>query len=186
VLDLGEIAAELTPGRSLAADPGLLRRLTRTLDRRHLALLAAPGALDRARPFGLRLGVESVVSPEFLKLDAGLPGRLRGRVVVGFTPADVLADPAGFVFARDFARVRGYAVLLRGVTVPLLSALVLPRLGLDLVQVAWTPEVSGLDAAQEGTRLVLGDAHEPAAIEWARERGVSLAQGRAALPNAAG
>lgn len=182
VLDLAEIAAELVPGRSLTADPWLFRRLARTLDRRMLALLAAPGALDRARPFGVRLGVESLVSPAFLRFDAGLPTRLRHQVIVALTPADILADPAAFAFARDFVRVRGYRVLLQGLTPSLLSTLALPRLGLDLVQVGWSDAMPQRPMDTRGAGLVVGGADEPAALDWARAHGAAFVQGRAALP----
>jgi len=182
VLDLAEIAAELVPGRSLTADPWLFRRLTHTLDRRMLVLLAAPGALDRARPFGVRLGTQSLVSPAFLRFDSGLPARLRGRVVIALTPADVVADPAGFAFARDFVRTRGYRMLLRGVTPSLLPALALPRLGLDLVQIDWSASASGHPLDTGTTPLVVGRSDELAALDWARVHGAAFVQGRAALP----
>ena len=182
LLDLGEIAAELAPGRSLTADPWLFRRLSRTLDRRVLALLATPGILDRAQPFSLRLAAESLVSPDFLRFDARLPRRLRGQVVLSFAPADMMADPAGFAFARDFVRSRGYQVLLHGVEAMLLRVLVLPRLELDLVQVAWSAAIAGPLPETGGARLVLGTMDEEAAIGWARAQGVSFVQGRAALP----
>ena len=183
-LDLGEIAAELAPGRSLAADPWLFRRLARTLDRRLLALLATPGVLDRAYPFSLRLGMESLVSPEFLRFDAGLPGQLRGRIVVGFAPADVVADPLGFAFARDFVRARGYQVLLHGVEATLLRVLALSRLELDLVQVTWSAAVTRLSLETGGARLLLDRVDEVAALDWARTHGAAFVQGRAALPTA--
>lgn len=182
LLDLGEIAAELAPGCSLTADPWLFRRLARTLDRRMLALLATPGMLDRAHPFSLRLGMESLVSPEFLRFDARLPRQLRGRVVVGFAPADVVADPAGFAFARDFAHARGYQVLLHGIEAMLLRVLALARLDLDLVQVGWSAAVTHLSLATGRARLVLGDADEAAALDWAQAQGIPFVQGRAALP----
>ncbi len=182
LLDLGEIAAELAPGRSLAADPGLFRRLTRTLDRRMLALLATRGLLDRAHPFCLRLGVESLVSREFLRFDAGLHRPLRGQVVVSLAPADVLADPAGFAFARDFVRARGYQVLLRGVEATLLRVLALQRLELDLVQAAWSAAVLGPLPEMGRARLVLGNVDAEAALGWAREQGIPFVEGRAAQP----
>ncbi len=182
LLDLGEIAAELAPGRSLTADPWLFRRLTRTLDRRMLALLATPGILDRARPFSLRLGADSLVSREFVRFDAGLPRQLRGQVIVSVAPIDVVSDLAGFAFARDFVRARGYQVLLRGVEAMLLQLLALPRLELDLVQVAWAAAVSEFLPERGGTRLVLGNVDEEAALGWARAQGIPFVEGRAAQP----
>lgn len=183
-LDLDEIAAELAPGCSLTANPHLFRRLARTLDRRLLALLATAGILDRAHPFALRLGPESLVSPEFLRFDASLPGRLRGEVVLGFTPGGVIADPTGFTFARDLARARGYKVLLRAAEAGALPLLALSRLELDLVQVAWpsAATVSELDAG--GAQLVVEAVDSGAALDWARARRIPFVQGLAALPKA--
>ena len=182
VLDLGEIAAELAPGYSLTADPWLFRRLARTLDRRMLVLTTMSGTLDRARPFALRLGVESLVSPWFLSFDAALPARLRGRIVVAIAPVDVLADPAGFTFARDFVRARGYRVMLRDVAASLLPVLVLPRLGVDLVQVGWSRQMTGTPQDTAGAALIVSGVDEPAALDWARLHGAGFVQGRAALP----
>ena len=82
----------------------LFRRLTRTLDRRMLALLAAPAGAARRRAVRPNLNVASILSPEFLRFDAALPAALRGQVVLDLMPADIMADPAAFLFARDFAR----------------------------------------------------------------------------------
>lgn len=182
LLDLQEIAAELAPGRSLEADPWLYRRLARTLERRFLALLATTGEIDGAAPFGLRLSADSALSPEFLRFDAALPVHLRGRIVIGFTPADALSDPAAFAFARDFARARGYKVLLRGITAALTAVLVLPLLSLDLVQVEWSVGLPGCTVDAGDAQIVLGGADSPAAVDWARAEGITFAQGRAALP----
>ena len=179
-LDLDEIASELTPGRSLTANPHLFRRLARTLDRRLLALLATAGLLDRARPFALRLRPESLVSPEFLRFDAKLPSRLRGHVVIGFTPGDVIASPADFTFARDLARARGYKVLLRAVEAGVLPLLALPRLDLDLVQVTWS-SAAATELDTGGAGLVVEAVDTEAALDWAQARRIPFVQGLAAL-----
>ena len=187
-LDPDEIAAELAPGRSLTANPHLFRRLARTLDRRLLALLGTAGILDRARPFGLRLGPESLVSPEFLRFDASLPGRLRGQVVIGFTPGDAIANPADFAFARDLARARGYKVLLRVVEADALPLLALSRMELDLIQVAWSPTATAMAAVTEldtgGASLVVEAVDTGEALDWAQARRIPFVQGLAAPPKA--
>ncbi len=187
VLDVAGICAELAPGRDAEADAWLYRRLTRTLDRRLMALLGAPGELDGAGPFGLRLNVGSVLAPEFLRFDEALPPRLRGSVVLGFTVADVLADPAGFVFARDFARARQYRVLLREVTATLLPVLKLAQFEVDHVQLAWSPglALAGLPARAVfgSAQIVLSGADASLALRWARVAGIGLVEGRAALPS---
>ena len=147
-----------------------------------LALLSAPRELRGAGPFSLNLNVRSVLSPEFLRFDAAMPSALHGHVMLDMLPADVLADPAAFIFARGFARARGYRLQLRNVTAALLPLLRLHRMELDFVQLRWSPALIGIDPAllQAGTaQWVLNQADDPAALQWGRDQGIGLFQGRA-------
>jgi hypothetical protein len=187
-LSVAEIAAVLAPERSMRGDPWLFRRLTRTLDRRMLALLAAPQELHGAGPFSLNLNIASILSPEFLRFDANLPGALRGQVVIDLLPVDILADPPSFLFARDFARDRGYRLLLHGITADTLEVFPLRRLGLDLLQLHWSPDLARLDPDQalaDAAHTVLSRANNAEALAWGREQGIMLYQGRAAVPGGA-
>ena len=188
VLCVSELEAELAPGRAIRAEPWLFRRLTRTLDQRMLALLAAAGELQGAGPLALDLNVTSILAPAFLRFDAVLPAALRGLVVLDLRPPDILSDLPAFLFARDFAQARNYRLLLHDVAADLPGLLALSRLGLDLVQVRWSPALAATDprTLNAGTaRLVLGGADTPAALEWGRRRGITLFQGRAVAPSAA-
>ena len=180
-LSVAEVGAALAPGYALQADPWLFRRLTRVLDRRLLALLSDPGELDGAGPFSLGLNISSVLSPEFLRFDAALPPALRGRVVLELLPADVVADPAAFAFARDFARTRRYRLLLRGVTAALLPLLSVDRMEMDHVQVRWSPD---LPPPCSMVPWVLSRTDSEAALVWGRTHGVTLFTGSAAARTA--
>jgi hypothetical protein len=183
-LSVQELAASLLPGHELQAEPWLFRRLTRTLDRRMLSLLASPGELAEAGPFGLDLNVASVLSPEFLRFDAALPSVLRGRVIIALAPADIMADVASFVFARGFARARGYRLMLRHVTPDLIDMLSVDALELDHLQLRWTPGLAETPAEPVGAAspgsFVLFRANDPAALEWGMRAGIRLFQGAAA------
>ncbi|CAH2601220.1 conserved protein of unknown function [Rhodovastum atsumiense] len=183
-LSITEIAAQLCPDRSVRADPWLFRRLTRTLDRRMLALLAAPQELREAGPFSLNLNVASVLSPEFLRFDAVLPGVLRGQVVIDLALPDLMADPAAFLFARDFAHTRGYRLGLRDVTPELLEVFPLHQMELDLLQLRWSAALADGDGARlpEPGQVVLCHVDTPAALAWGLARGITLYQGRAVHP----
>ena len=183
-LCLPELMNSLLPGHDIRADPWLFRRLTRTLDRRMLALLASPGELVGVRPFALDLNVSSILSHEFLRFDAALPTSLRGRVTLEVMPQDVMAEPASFVFARGFARTRGYRIMLRNASPALLSALSMDGLELDNIQLRWTAGLAEtpperLPALWPG-RTVLFRADLPAALEWGARAGIRLFQGAAA------
>ncbi len=182
-LSVAELSQALLPDRDARGDPWLFRRLTRTLDRRMLALLAAPGELRGAGPFSLSLNVATILAPEFLRFDAALPAVLRGAVVIDLRAADLLADPAAFVFARDFAHARGYSLLLRGVTAGLVPVLPLDLTGLDWLQLRWSPELEAIDdLATPPQRIVLGHADTPEALGWGARRGIGRFVGRLAIP----
>ena len=185
IVSLRELAAELAPGRSLRPESWLVRRLARTLDRRMLALLAAPGELVGAGPFAMDLTVAGTLGPEFLRFDATLPAPLRGRVAIVLQAADVLADLPAFLFARGFAEARGYRLVLDGITGDLAPALPAGRLGVSLLRFRWSPRLAGNGPEQFGddpARVVLADSDTEEAIVWGRQCGIALFEGRAATP----
>ncbi len=179
-LSVTELAATLMPGASMTAVPWLYRRLTRAMDQRVLALLTDPAELAQAGPFSLDLNVASILSPEFLRFDAALPPGLRGRVTLNLAPEDLAADVPAFSFARDFARVRGYRLLLRAITHDMLDLWRLDRLAIDLVELHWDPALAGvrLDTIRVGgADWVLAHADCVAALAWGQAQGVGLFQG---------
>lgn len=186
LLSVNELAEALVPGHDVLAEPWLFRRLTRLLDRRMLALLAAPDELRGAGPFGLSLNVSSILAPEFLRFDAALPIALRGQIVLGIAADDMVADPAAFLFARDFAHARQYRLMLRAVPANLLSVLPLRRTGLDLLELRWSDAMAELSAVQLGiepTRTLLAGVDTAAALDWAMNNDLAYLTGRLVLPS---
>ena len=186
-LAIQELAIELCPEHNPFAEPWLFRRLTRMLDRRMLALLTTPTELRDAGPFGLDLNLGGVLSPEFLRFDTALPARLRGQTVINLEPADVMGDLTSFRFACAFARARGYRIMLRAISPPLLPVLNLAALELDFVELRWSPTLLGCDPASlraGAARWLLARADTPDAIQWGRAVGMGLFQGSAARPGA--
>jgi hypothetical protein len=189
---LPELRAVLLPMADPAAAPWLGRRLRRLLDRRLLAELARPEEARRRGPIGLCLALASLTTPEFLRFDDVLGAAGRARVVLGLLPEDILADPEGFAFARDFCRARGYRLALEGVAaaLPLLAPDPpgLDRLGLDLLRLRWSPDLPAqggwLRAAlpAERDRVVVTGAEGAAAIGWGWEEGITLFQGSLLRP----
>jgi hypothetical protein len=185
-LSVPELIDAVAPDRTAhGGDPWLFRRLTRVLDRRMLALLGHPDELRGAGPFSLTLNVGSLLSPEFLRFDAALTPGLRGRVVIDVLPPDILADPAAFAFARNFARARSYRIGLGPVSAALLPFLTLSALELDFVRLRWSAKLAkfGRELPDPGAaRWILTDADHPAALDWGREAGIGLFQGQAVSP----
>jgi hypothetical protein len=188
-LSIAELTSALIPEYSAQADHWLFRRLTRSLDRRMLALLSDPDELRLARPFGLNMNVSSILSPEFLKFDENVPSHLRGELLLAVLPADVLSDPATFNFARNFTRERGYRLILRGLTADLLAVFPRALLGVDLLQLAWSPELAKLparlleEAAGDPKCVLLGRVDHSAALDWGLAQGIGLFQGALIQPS---
>jgi hypothetical protein len=179
-----ELCAELCPEADPAAAPWLARRLRRQLDRRLLAELARPEEARQRGPLGLSLAAETLGEPEFLRLDAMLDAETRAGGVIALSAADALADAEGFVFARDFARARGYRVALDLPGGAMAGLLPLARLGVDMLRLPWTPDLPAeappLPVGPE--QVVLTGADRAAAIGWGWEAGISLFEGRLLRP----
>ena len=184
---LAEIAAELCPERDIKADQWLLRRLTRTLDRRMLAMLASPRELRGCGTFAMHLNVETILSAGFVTFDENLPLSLRGEVILYLDVADILSDPDGFAFARRFVRARGHRLGLADATMPLLGLLDLQEAGMDFVQVACVADLVAAQAGARsrlpaGTELVVGGLDTADLVVWAARQGVVFGRGRALSP----
>ena len=170
-LDLEELAETLSPGHDFSAAPWLRRRLGRALDRRLLALLAAPGELAGSGAFGLDLSVDAVLSPAFLRLDAALPAGRRGHGVVGLDAADLLATSSAALFARDMLHGSGWKVWVRGLTPALLAVFPPKRLGAERVELVWREDAR--PKIEDGLQVVLADA-DAAGLQWAGAQGIEL------------
>jgi len=172
-LSVADLTEVLLPNRDPTADPWLFRRLTRTLDRRLLSLLGSPDELRAAGPFSLDLNVGTLLAPEFLRFDAAVPPHLRGKLTIDLLAADILADPAAFIFARGFARARRYRVMIRDVSPALIAALDFKALDPDLVELEYSPATSTQPTARvpdvlpQGCELVLAYTNQSGQIDQA-------------------
>ncbi len=181
---LPEIAAELCPDYDLKAEPWLFRRLTRILDGRMLAVLAAPRELRGRGAFAINLTVETILSAGFMAFDEALPLALRREILLYVGAADLLSDLDGYMFARRFAQARGYRILLADASLALLRFLDVGAAGLDFVQLACSAELMAAPGqvracVPDGTELVLCGLDTPEQVGWARRAGFPLGRGRA-------
>jgi hypothetical protein len=149
-----------------------------------LAMLSVPKDVQGIGTLAISLNVATILGPEFLRFDDALPVSLRGAVILNIRPADLLADPGAFQFARDFARSRGYRLALVGATLPLLGVLDLPSCGFDYLQAKLAPDIVAapdrlLGLVPAGTGLVMTGLDRASDIRWAVSHGVAMGRGRA-------
>ncbi|WP_203074669.1 EAL domain-containing protein [Falsiroseomonas ponticola] len=180
------LSALVLEGADTAAAAALRRRLARLAEARMLAEIGRPAAQVAWKPVGLPLTPATLASPAFDRFDAGLPAGRRREITIGFRPADVLADPAGFIAARDLARPRGYRLALDDAPAGLLAVLPVAQLGVDMVRLSWSPELpmtmppglaSFLADGQGPEAVVLVGVDRAAAIAWGWEVGIRRFQG---------
>jgi hypothetical protein len=171
-----ELAASLCPGHVVTSDPWLYLRLTRTIDRRMLALLSGGGELTGVHGLGLHMNVASLLSSAFVRFDERLPGHLRGSVVLSLQASDIMADGAAFAFARNFVRARGYRLMLEGAGAALLDVLDIAAGGFDLVRTSLRQAPA---MVPPGVALVVNRIERPGEIEQARLLGAAFISGHA-------
>jgi EAL domain-containing protein (putative c-di-GMP-specific phosphodiesterase class I) len=173
----------VVPGFDIEADTTLQRRLARLVELRMLADIARPSPQLGWRPVGLPISPATLSSPGFQRFDQSLPAGRRQEIMLAFRACDVMADPGGFVRARDIAHQRGYRLALDDAPVGLLDVLREDRLGLDLVRLRWSADLpasmpQGLSKLLlRPDRVVLTGVDRPAAIAWGWEVGLRCFQG---------
>lgn len=188
-VSIGDLQRMVMPDVDLTANPSLFAHLTQYLD---LRILKALPDVEVSVPLStsININIETILSPQFLEFDQKLRAQTKKTIILEVQPADLFRDVAGFAFARDFVRDRGYRICLDGLnhlTLPLVDK---KKLGLDLMKILWAPHVweQGDEAAQKElleavrragpTRLVMCRCDDASAIEFGRSMGVSLFQGR--------
>jgi len=134
---IGELQETLLPNVGLDSSPWLFQELTETLDYRVLSLLNRHDDRSLSGDVSINLNVQTLLSQDFLAFDDGVKSNRRGTIVIELQKVDIFADLNAFLFARDFARERGYRICIDGVTVDSLPFIERGRLGIDLLKLAW-------------------------------------------------
>lgn len=189
-ISIADLATTVLPDVNLVANRWLFQHLTQTLDRRVLKLLGRADDSDLFSSFSINLNVDTLMHPDFIEFDQSLRTGSRGTIVVELQPVDIFADFDAFMFARDFAREKGYRICLDGVGVHFFEFIDRKKLGIDLVKLVWSPDLSnqGNQARRDKiaahiqeigkSRIILSRCDTPAAIRVGQSLGITMFQGR--------
>ncbi len=189
-ISIADLASTVLPDVNLVANRWLFQHLTQTLDLRVLKLLSRADDSDLFSSFSINLNIETLVHPDFIEFDKSLRTGSRGTIVLELQPIDVFADFNAFMFARDFAREKGYRICLDGVGMNFFEFIDRKKLELDLIKLIWSPELSsdGNQARREDitahienmgkSRIILTRCETPAAIRLGQALGITMFQGR--------
>ncbi|MFN9091203.1 MAG: hypothetical protein ACK5V0_06810 [Alphaproteobacteria bacterium] len=187
-VELAEICERLLPGCDISLTPAFAQRLRKSIDRRQLSDIARPEELRDMRTLALPLSVESLFTQEFLRLDSFMPQSQRHKLIIGLDAEDVLATPDVFLLARNFAKARGYRLMLEAGSPFAASVVSSLRGGFDFLRLQWSEDFPAPDSPSTAMlrskfpkgadHIVLAGADRAAAIAWGWEAGIRMFQGR--------
>ncbi len=168
----------------------LFRYLTQILDVQMLDMIQRHPARYLANPVSLNLNIATLLSNRFAEFDAAIKPSSKVSVVIELQIADVFADMAAFLTAKDTVQKLGYRVCLDGVTELSFPQIDRQRLGFDLIKLIWNAdnarEISSdtnrklAEAIRQcgGNRVILSRCDNEEAIEYGHAMGLTLFQGR--------
>ena len=189
-ISIGDLQRELTPHLNLMSNRWLFQHLTQMLDKRMLTLLGRSVKGIPSAYFSINLNLSSLLTPEFLAFDKARKAGARSTIVVELQKLDIFADMGAYIFARDHLHERGYRICLDGLTHLTAPFIDRERLGLDLLKIAWSPDIvdGPTRAAREDLaavvkragqgRVILSRCDSEEAISQGHSLGISLFQGR--------
>jgi hypothetical protein len=185
-ISIRDLRETLLPGVDLSSNRWLFQHLTETLDRRMLSMLARSQDQAFTGNISVNLNVSTLLSPEFMEFDDGVTASMRGSMVVELQNIDIFADFNAFLFARDFAKDRGYRICIDGLTEETMAYVNREKLGADLIKLIWKPGLSkevqerirAMVVGAGTSRVILCRCDDGDAVEFGQDAGIKMFQGR--------
>jgi EAL domain-containing protein (putative c-di-GMP-specific phosphodiesterase class I) len=135
----------------------------------------------------VNLNISTLLSPEFMAFDDAVIASMRGSIVIELQKVDIFSDLNDYMFARDFAKERGYRICIDGLTHETLPFVDREKLGADMVKLIWNSDIIDNVGPKRAKRLIkragaskviFCRCDEEAAVEFGQEIGVNMFQGR--------
>ena len=186
-ISIADLRETLMPGVNVGASPWLFQHLTETLDRRMLSMLSKTSDNSITGEISINLNVSTLLSPEFMQFDDAVIASMRGSVVIELQKIDIFSDINAFLFAREFAKDRGYRICIDGLTYDTITFINREKLGADMVKLIWDQELvdtvgkiktSDIVSEMGSSRLILCRCDDESAVKFGQSVGISMFQGR--------
>ena len=178
----------LLPDVDLTSNPWLFLALTETLDKRVLEIISHHDDGSLAGNFSVNINVSTILSDDFLRFDDSINGAMRQTIILELQLADIFSDIRSFIFAKTFAKARGYKICIDGITVDKLKYLNRKGLDCDLMKIVWNPSFVDVISEDEHfmdymnkaerAKIILCRVDDAAAIDAGNSLGINLYQGR--------
>ncbi len=183
---IGDIEASLNRTPIMTGEALLLQYVTKSLDRKLLALLKPACMTGENAWLSINLNASSVLSSEFAEFDSGIPAQVRATIAFEFQFIDVFSDIGVYLYVLQHLRERGYRVFLDGVTDVNLPFVDPGALAVDGFKIRWSESIaesrgesfSRLVARLEPERIMFCRCDSQRAMALGQSLGVRLFQGR--------
>jgi hypothetical protein len=174
----------------LLSQPTLFKYLTRTFDKRVLALLKIKAKMSDKFAISLNLNISTLFSDEFASFDSNLTPQQKASTIIELQIADVFEDIQMFTLAKETVQKLGYRICLDGLDSVCFTQIDRKNLGVDLAKVQWHPELdteSGKEKKEmlsnavqrsDPKRVILCRCDNEKAVEYGKSIGIALFQGR--------
>jgi len=188
-ISIKDLRETILPDVNLASNRWLFQHLTKTLDKRMLAMLGKSDVIPYSGDLSFNMNVTTVLSPEFITFNEKISAGRRGSLIIEFQKEDIFSDLGAFIFARDFAQNKGYKICIDGLTLETFPILDRKSLGADLVKLIWHPDLTnkGEELNEKIRTMVKFGGGDPIvmcrcdgrdAIDFGRSVGIEIFQGR--------
>jgi len=189
VISFEAIERVLAPKHDLKAEPWLFQRMQEIVNPRILSELTEV-ARGSQLPIGIKLPIQTVLSPQFLKFHRDFRPKIGRLMVIEFDVVDVFVNTDTFFFARDFLRDRDYRVSVGGLSLQTFGLVNREAMDVDVEKVVWSPRIGqtlspkGIEQFSEAVtragvnRVVLANCDSRRALEIGMECGFRIFQGR--------
>ena len=186
-ISIADLRETLMPGVNVGDSPWLFQHLTESLDRRMLSMLSKTNDNSITGEISINLNVSTLLSPEFMQFDDAVIASMRGSVVVELQKIDIFSDINAFLFAREFAKDRGYRICIDGLTYDTITFINREKLGADMVKLIWDQELvdtvgkkktSDILSEMGSSKVILCRCDDATAVEFGQSVGISMFHGR--------
>ena len=171
----------------LMSSKTLFKYLTKILDKKVIHILKQQ-EISNKNPISINLNVKTLFTEEFAEFDSQISPKHKSSIIIEINIADIFEDIQKFLVAQKEVQNLGYRICLDGLDNASFMQIDRKNLGFDLAKLIWNPEMGTKTTKDKNlieainkcgkNRIILCHCSSKEAIDYGKEVGISLFQGR--------
>lgn len=185
--NISELQRLLSSNVDLMSNKTLFKYLTKILDKKVLNSLKERQNNNKS-PISINLNVKTLFTEEFADFDSKIPLEQKSSIIIEIHVADIFEDIQQFMIAQREIQNLGYRICLDGLDDLSFMHINRQNMGFDLAKLKWNPKMGTRSAKDKSlieaikicgkNRIILCHCGSVEAIDYGKEVGISLFQGR--------